>query len=141
MLCITRAQAAGPWSKTACCAVNGNDCSSNYCVDQTAASDFLFRLQPGEPQRFLPTGTGVDATVYQYVGPGIWPSWGGGDLIMGTDGPPGTGGSCHQGDTYAGSYNEVCGGGYNWGHTDLEVWYPVEKVDHFPGSRILTNST
>ena len=42
------------------------------------------------------------------------------------DGPPGDGGYCRQGNTYAGSDNEACGSGFNWGHTELEVWYPLE---------------
>ena len=130
MLCTTCAQAAGPWSKTACCAVRGNACYNSVCYDQTAASDFLFRLQPGEPQRFLPKGgTGSDAILYQEVGPEYWPTWGYGyDLSMGCSGPPGgVNGWCNQGYTYAGSDKEACGGNSNWGRTGLEAWYPVMK--------------
>ena len=76
-VCLSsRAQAAGPWSTAACCAVSantccsgqsGNDChgDSNRCVDRTSKEDFIFHLQPGEPDRFLPTSTGSDPTYYQ----------------------------------------------------------------------------
>ena len=148
-----RAQAAGSWSTDACCADQGskgnprNTCNpvpgGNTCTDHTAASDFLFRLQPGEPHRFLPLGSsGDDATDYQYVDPSYWPQWGGrDDLRMGKNGPPGSGGYCNQGRTYAGSPNEACGGDYNsWGLTEMETWYPVAITrDHFPGSQLLTN--
>ena len=161
MLCTTCAQAAGPWSKTACCAVSGNECrDSGTCVDKHAASDFLFRLQPGEPQRFLPTGTGDYTSRYQSVGPDYWPIWGYGDLSMGDAGPPGgTYGYCDQGNTYErgvrptrydpslgeNTYvglptNEACGGFHNWGRTDLEVWH-LASLSHFPGSRIVTNAS
>ena len=135
-----RAQAAGSWSTDACCADQGskgnprNTCNpvpgGNTCTDHTAASDFLFRLQPGEPQRFLPKGgTGSDAILYQEVGPEYWPTWGYGyDLSMGCSGPPGgVNGWCNQGYTYAGSDKEACGGNSNWGRTGLEAWYPVMK--------------
>ena len=122
-------QAAGPWGVTACCAVSANDCSHPaYCIDRSASSNFLFRLQPGEPERFLPKGgTGDAATRYQLVWPSWWPTWGGGngynDLGMGYEGPPGANGQCDQGTTYAGSPNEACGGNGNWGPTDVEVWF------------------
>ena len=112
---------------TACCAVGGNECvyCTNCCIDHTASSDFLFRLQPGEPERFLPKGgTGGDATSYQWVGPDRWPAWGRSDLGMGWDnGPPGNHGGCSLGATYAGSGTEACGGYSTWGPTDLEVWF------------------
>ena len=139
MLCTTCAQAAGPWSKTACCAVSGNECrDSGTCVDKHAASDFLFRLQPGEPQRFRPAtpeylashATQEYLAYHQLVGPDSWPRWGLGDLWMGDDGgPPGTRGLCNQGNTYAGRGNYACGGNYdsNWGRTDLEAWYLEEE--------------
>jgi hypothetical protein len=54
------------------------------CVDRTAGSDFLFRLQPGELERFLPLGgTGRFATTYQVDEPADWPHWGSSDLDMG----------------------------------------------------------
>ena len=132
MLCTTHPQASGPWSPWSPWShLDPNDCGS-YCIDHTAASDFLFRPQPGEPQRFLPTGTGGVATWYHVVGPGDWPTWGDGDLRMGftngpPGGPPGASGYCDQGATYAGSPNETCGGYRNWGRTDLEAWYLVEE--------------
>jgi len=52
-------------------------------------------------------------------------AWGGDDLDMGYDGPLGGIGYCHQGTTYAGSPNEICGGEMNWGATQLEVWRPA----------------
>ena len=134
--CFSPAQAGGSWGVDACCAVSGNDCSTPSdpysCVDRSASSNFLFRLQPGEPERFLPKGgTGDEATEYQWVQPGVWPNWGYNDLGMGYSGPPGTNGLCAQGGTYAGSSNEACGGGptayggngKTWGPTDVEVWF------------------
>ena len=120
-------QAAGSWSVDACCAVHGNDCRGAYhsCYDRASSSDWLFGLWPGPPQRFEPTGT--DA-YYQTVRAGWWPVWGYGfnghtDLSIGWDsGAPG--GVCQQGGTYRGTDGEICGGDYNWGATDVEVWYP-----------------
>ena len=129
-------QAAGSWSMDACCAVDGNDCYNEgapnaFCYDQTSSSDWLFGLWPGPPQRFQPTGAD---TTYQSVDPRDWPWWGSGsgnyrDLSIGYSGPPGgqDGGSiagCNQGGTYRGTEGEICGGGGNWGATDVEVWYP-----------------
>ena len=86
---------------------------ADVCTKGTSA---CFR----EPERFGPTGTD---TYYQAVVPSYWSAWGGGDdLHMGQDGPPGTNGHCDQGSTYAGSPNQICGGEYNWGETQLEVW-------------------
>ena len=126
---VPRAQAAGSWNKTACCAANPPHihgelaCGDSYCIDNTASSDFLFRLQPGEPERFLPKG-GTDGTDYQQVDLTQWPRWGLNDLVMGYgNDPPGSSGQCSQGGTYTGSTNETCGGAFNWGPTDLEVWY------------------
>jgi hypothetical protein len=49
---------------------------------------------------------------YQRVSPSYWPVWGGGgDLYMGSGGPPGTYGECNPA-TYAGSDGEVCGDDY-----------------------------
>ena len=126
---------AGSWSVEACCADPRNDCQSTYCFDQTSSQDFLFGLwMPGRaggagPQRYLPTGAN---TYYQGIDPDYWPNWGGragigGDLIICNNNttPGGTGGQCSQGGTYAGSPNEICGGEYNWGETQLEVWRPA----------------
>ena len=120
-------QAAGSWSVDACCAVDGNACErSDYdsCTDHASSSDWLFGLGPGPPQRFEPTGTD---TAYQRVEADWWPTWGsGGDLAIGYDSgaPGGSSGNCDQGGTYRGTEGEICGGEYNWGATDVEVWYP-----------------
>ena len=120
-------QAAGSWSKDACCAVPGNDCSSSgcrCCWDRASSSNWLFGLGPGPPQRFEPAGTNTGN--YQYANADYWPGWGGGpDLVLGNGGAPGgSGGYCDQGDTYRGTPGEICGGDGNWGATDVEVWYP-----------------
>ena len=116
-------QAAGSWSVDACCAVPGNDCHpGDYCLDRASSSDWLFGLWPGPPQRFEPTGTD---THYQEVAADRWPSWGVGDLAIGDWGAPaGAHGRCTQGRTYRGTDTESCGGQWNWGATDVEVWYP-----------------
>ena len=45
---------------------------------------------------------------------------------MGNSGPlGGSDAECYQGQTYAGSTNEICGGLNNWGATQLEVWRPA----------------
>ena len=98
-----------------------------FCIDRTASSDFLFRLQPGEPKRFLPIGGfGRDTTQYQLLESGNWPQWGHGDLWMGNHycmaGQEYCGSVCDQGHTYAGFSNEACGGSH-WGPTDVEVWF------------------
>ena len=120
-------QAAGSWSVDACCAVPGNDCHDGRCDDRASSSDWLFGLWPGPPQRFEPTGT----FTFQYAHTDHWPEWGWGpggygDLNIGwTSGAPGgSDGSCNQGVTYRGTGGEICGGAYNWGATDVEVWYP-----------------
>ena len=124
-------QAAGSWSVDACCAVPGNecdvypDCDHSCCYDRTSSSDWLFGLWPGPPQRFEPTGADTD---YQDVEADRWPSWGSGagygDLDIGNSGAPGgSDGGCTQGRTYRGTHGEICGGTYNWGATDVEVWY------------------
>ena len=123
-MCVC-SQAEGSWSKERCCAVHGNDCNNHYdyCYDRTSSSDYLYRLSPGEPERYEPIPGGV--TVYQHADPTYWPEFGyGNDLYIGGNGPPGgAGGMCYQGYTYRGSTNAACGGDSNWGHTDLEVWF------------------
>eukprot|EP01046_Picozoa_sp_COSAG06_P012321 COSAG06_NODE_721_length_12803_cov_167.866105_8_plen_122_part_00 len=114
-------QAEKSWSKDRCCEVDGNGCGSSGCVDRTASSDYLYRLSPGDPERYEPIPGGN--TAYQHAHPTSWPNFGSGDdLTIGYNGPPGTNGFCSQGGTYRGSRNEACGGFLNWGHTDLEVW-------------------
>ena len=90
--------------------------------DLTSSDDFLFGLwMPGRaggagPARYLPKGT-ID--IYQTATPDSWLDWGNSDLSMGDKN--GLGGSyayCNQGNTYAGSPNEICGGESNWGATE-----------------------
>ena len=118
----------------ACCAVPGNDCylkgqpcsrGCDSCYDRASSSDWLFGLWPGPPQRFEPTGADTDAW-YQSVDAGSWPEWGHGDLTIGENSgaPGGSDGTCDQGITYRGTDGEICGGDFNWGETDVEVWYP-----------------
>ena len=118
-------QAEGSWSKERCCAVKWNTCASSNCDDETSSSDYLYRLSPGEPERYEPIPGGD--TTYQYAKPVYWPAFGtgGGDLAIGNNnGPPGgTRACCQQGSTYRGSPNAACGGYGNWGHTDLEAWF------------------
>ena len=122
----------------ACCAVPGNDCHSDYCIDRASSSDWLFGLWPGPPQRFEPTGTD---TYYQAVRADYWPVWGNfadSDLRIGFTGAPGGSSDpvgCHQGHTYRGTTNEICGGDSNWGATDVEVWYPICVEDADCGGR------
>ena len=119
-MCVC-SQAEGSWSKERCCAVQGNDCGNTYCVDHTSSSDYLYRLSPGEPERYETIPGGI--TSYQYANPISWPTFGY-DLNIGSYGPPGdTTGSCDQGTTYRGSHDAACGGDGNWGQTDLEVWF------------------
>ena len=120
-MCVC-SQAEGSWSKERCCAVQGNTCYNSGCWDHTSSSDYLYRLSPGEPERYetIPGGD----TRYQWVKPTCWPIFDSGDLSIGGNGPPGgTYGRCVQGGTYRGSLNATCGGAFNWGHTDLEVWF------------------
>ena len=121
VLCVCAWQAEKSWSTDRCCEVEGNTCYGTSCIDRTASSDYLYRLSPGDPERYEPTGSD---TKYQYASPTFWPTFGSGyDLWIGANGPPGTDGCCTQGATYRGSPNAACGGQYNWGHTDLEVWF------------------
>ena len=109
VLCVCAWQAEKSWG------------GSGY--DQTASSDYLYRLSPGDPERYEPTGSN---TWYQLANPTDWPSFGWGpDLNIGDNGPPGTNGHCSQGTTYRGSDNAACGGAFNWGQTDLETWRPL----------------
>ena len=101
-MCVC-SQAEGSWSKERCCAVQGNGCVSDYCRDQTSSSDYLYRLSPGEPERYEPTPGGDG--YYQTTDPSYWPWFGygsgGADLNIGyNNGPPGAGGYCDQGFTY-----------------------------------------
>ena len=121
-MCVC-SQAEGSWSKERCCAVQGNKCDSYFCYDHASSSDYLYRLSPGEPERYEPIPGGN--TEYQWAWPTSWPTFGNGhDLTIGYDNsPPGTTGYCYQGTTYRGSHDAACGGRFNWGQTDLEVWF------------------
>jgi hypothetical protein len=134
VLCVCAWQAEKSWSKDLCCETNPNDCYSNSCTDRTASSDYLYRLSPGDPERYEPIPGGD--TAYQRPCPINWPHFGSGvlsigrnvqvpDLYIGDSGPPGTYGYCNQGGTYRGHPSAACGGYDNWGHTDLEVWRPL----------------
>jgi hypothetical protein len=129
VLCVCAWQAEKSWSKERCCEVAENTCDPNQCFDFTASSDYLYRLSPGDPERYEPIDrpTNYQSFVYQMAGPTRWPSFGQGELTIGNSGPPGNRGYCDQGTTYSGStsryhYNAACGGTRNWDHTDLEVW-------------------
>jgi hypothetical protein len=116
-------QAEGSWSKERCCAVQGNECP-DVCADHTSSSDYLYRLSPGEPERYELTWPPPRA--YQIADPHYWPTFGltggGFDLLIGIEGYPlGAIGSCRV-PKYLPT---VCGGSTNWGHTDLEVWRPL----------------
>ena len=96
-----------------------------------AAGDFLFRLGPGAAAGYKPKGgAGSDSnTYYQFRRHDCWPEWGyhdGADLNFGyCGGALGYLASCNQGHTYEGKANDVCGSRYNWGTTEMEVWYRV----------------
>ena len=80
VLCVCACQAEKSWSKDRCCEVEENACrtaNGGYCYDRTASSDYLYRLSPGDPERYEPTG---GDTSYQIAGPTYWPSFGNGDL-------------------------------------------------------------
>ena len=136
----TRAvQAAGSWSVDACCKTPGNECKRagdekdgkpQWCGMRGGHdSNWLFGLfspdSPDPPKQFIPT---FDGKVYQqFVHPEKWPEWGtNGDLSIGrTNGAPASGSSdgfCDQGSAYIGWHNEICGGKWNWGRTEVEVW-------------------
>jgi hypothetical protein len=123
VLCVCAWQAEKSWSKERCCEVEGNNCGGTSCYDRTASSDYLYRLSPGDPERYEPIPGGD--TIYQIAAPTYWPHFGGNnDLRIGYNGPPGANAYCNQGTTYRGSMNDACGGFLNWDHTDLEVWRP-----------------
>ena len=134
-------QAAGSWNNTACCADRANYCRRGiYCVHRSraASDDFLFRLSPGAPKRFLRQAISplhhTGNLFYQYARPGRWPAWGTGDLSLGYGGPPGTHGQCKRAGqryTFAGAAKELCGAhATDKGKTDLEVWYWAAGSDH-----------
>eukprot|EP01048_Picozoa_sp_COSAG05_P019633 COSAG05_NODE_3126_length_2304_cov_2.452608_3_plen_124_part_00 len=102
--------------------------AGSWDIATKASGDFLFRLGPGAgPVAYRPTGK---TTFYQGCDSSKWPEWGEGDLSFGHydqgyHGVLGENGYCSQGPTYAGPYNDACGGNANWGATEMEVWYRV----------------
>ena len=92
-----------------------------------APGDFLFRLGPGAATAYRPAGSD---TYYQLCAPGVWPAWGSSlDLCFGKYDTLGRGTTsyvgCHQGGTYEGEPNDVCGGKGDWPTTEMEVWYRI----------------
>jgi alpha-tubulin suppressor-like RCC1 family protein len=126
------------WNKDTCCAEPLNDCPEQYCRDHTSAANFIFGLEPGEPARFnplaAPVGSNARQWAYQNSGPDYCPAWGtiSDELHTGNVGPPGTRGRCMQGQTFAGSYNEICGTMTPWGETRLQVWRRVSPQEGPP---------
>jgi len=92
-----------------------------------ARGDWIFRLGPSNATQYMPLGRASHpgkGDDFQFAAASHWPEWGGGgDLRFGHDGVPGTMGTCNQGFTYQGANHDACGGGYNWGATQLEVWH------------------
>ena len=115
--------------------------SGDRVLKGTSAS-FIFGLGPGEPGHFGQPG--------QWVGGSFFPAWGGASSIPGLpngdglwiggcsmwnptgEGPPGTDGSCSH---------ALCGGGGNWGETELEVWRQVCHAAADCGSHQSCNQT
>ena len=65
-------------------------------------------------------GSSMDDTEY--------PTWSHVDLALSTTGTAlGNTGSCAPGHVYAGTTNQICGGGH-WGDTNLEVWIPASAA-------------
>lgn len=131
-------QSTGSWNKDTCCKVSRNSCCSgqthppyydcyggHFCDDEVSLSDFVFRLEPGKPQRYLAF---EQASKFQHVDASRWPSWGAGpDLALG-HGLPGEHGVCNVGNTFgpnqpSDSPVDLCGGS-DWGTTMIEVWRP-----------------
>ena len=106
-------------------------CSGGYDYNSQATADFIFRLQSGSnvgaPGEVYRPRAGGDPG-YHARGPAHWPSWGMGfDLTFGFFGGLSSGGYCTQGRTYEGHANEACGGSFNWGQTEMEVWYHIDN--------------
>ena len=118
------AQAEHSFGKTECCKIEGNTCYGLDCYDTTATADFLYRLDPGEPERYEAYSGSTNNKAYQYAQPTAWPTFGygrdntRGDLNFNSD-------YCNQGTTYRGTLNAACGGAGNWGKTDVVVWTRV----------------
>eukprot|EP01043_Picozoa_sp_COSAG02_P014153 COSAG02_NODE_578_length_20075_cov_93.607930_10_plen_879_part_00 len=139
--------AAQSWSKDTCCEDSANYCGSSYCVYPGAAAGaaFIFNLDPAAA-KFGPIDPGgtiglmgpsgwdpIDAsqpvytgeTDYQQASSERWPEFGAHDLSFGFNDLPlssNEAAMCQQGAVYTGSPNQICGGQYNWGETQLVVW-------------------
>ena len=118
-------QAADGWSLDACC--SGNNCGYGICHDYTSSPNWLFGLWPGPPRRSQASPP-PSGWAYRTVWADHWPEWGEmSDLVIGGSGAPGgSGGTCVDGGLYRGG--NFCGGQYNWGKTDVEVWYPLDPL-------------
>lgn len=115
------------WGMEGCCGEDANLCvgierhDPPFCFDYTHSETFLFRLAPGQPQRYGiassdPAHEGYNH--YRTVGPAYWPSFGFGvDLALAN----GDGGHCEPA-TFEGVQNEICGGHENWKQKVVEVW-------------------
>ena len=118
-------QAGGSRSLDKCCENQRNECQKPFpwCFDRTSSSDYLYRLGPGEPERYVPTGRDN----YFQTSSMYWPAFGsnGGDELSIFGGGTVPESKCNQGSTYDGIPNAACGGDNNWGRTDLEVWRPL----------------
>jgi hypothetical protein len=132
------------WSMDGCCSEPANRCLTlemhdpPACFDYTHSETFLFRLAPGQPQRYgarhhqsttslshsLGSANPASASMpdgwnhYRTVGPAWWPGFGyGPDLSLGNRDL----GFCDA-TTFEGVQNELCGGHDNWDGKVLEVW-------------------
>ena len=110
--------------------------SGDRVLKGTSAS-FIFGLGPGAPEQISQPG--------QWVGGSFFPAWGGATSIPGLPNanglwiggtsmynPDGGGEAPGSPDGFCGGFagyplrrEGLCGGGGNWGETELEVWRPV----------------
>lgn len=85
-----------------------------------SAPNWLFRMAPDMTK--YPHLT----SYWSYCDNGYWPTWGGGHcLTMGTGGALGHNAYCNANSGCPGVPEDFCGGDYNWGGTQLEVFYAV----------------
>ena len=122
-----RGQAEGSWGLEQCCAVPGNDCNTaqGHCRDHTSTGNFIFRLGPGDPERFEAINPPGAGEAYQECAVTFWPTFGydagwHADMFLGHDDLGGWA-YCHLGHAYRGSDQAACGGDPE--NPELEVWY------------------